>query len=123
MTEDIRVLRNAHRVVSNVTAAEEGINAFTYESSSSERRRSVSTLPGYGSDASQPPTYDDIEEDFDSVPVADGFRFRRTETEFHSDSSVISTSPRISRDGTNSDFDEKIEPISLARVEPALKSV
>ena len=120
-TEDIRALRNAHRVVSNVTAAEEGINAFTYDSESSERRRSVSTLPGYGSDASQPPTYDDLDPDFDSIPVADGFQFRRTETEFRSDSSVISTSPRISRDGTNSDFDEKFEPISLERVEPAVR--
>ncbi|KAL6719879.1 hypothetical protein ACLMJK_001800 [Lecanora helva] len=110
---DIRALRNARRVVSTVAAAEEGRNTFTYDSEGSERRRSVSTLPGYESDGSQPPTYDDVEGGLERIRVADGFRYVPAETEFRSDSSVVSTSPRISRDGTNSDFDEKIDPISL----------
>ena len=90
--EDIRQLRVATRPrrtgTSTIAAAEEGRNTFVYDSDSeagSARRlrsvsgRSVSTLPGYESEATQPPGYatDDI------TP----------------DSSVVSTSPRVSRDG------------------------
>ena len=107
MKDDIRVLRNAHRMVSSlaITDAEEGRAGFHLfeEGGPSQRRsrsiRSVSTLPGYESDVSQPPPYDE--------------RRRDSVTEFTSDSSVVSTSPRISRDGTNSDYDEKIEDITL----------
>jgi len=119
MADDIRALRNAYRVVSNITAAEEGRNAFTYHSEYSERRRSVSTLPGYESEGTEPPTYEDISGSLEGTAVVDGFRYNPAETEFRSDSSVISTSPRISRDGTSSDFDEKFEPISLEATGPA----
>ncbi|KAL9103770.1 MAG: hypothetical protein Q9163_001229 [Psora crenata] len=107
MKDDIRALRNAHRAVSSMTAtaAEEGRAGF-YDSEGEQRPAgiigSVSTMPGYETDGSQPPPYDesrcmggDMEEE--STP----------------DSSVISTSPRISRDGTNSDFEEKIEVLDL----------
>ena len=115
MNDDIRTLRNAHRVVSNITAAEEGRNSAPYESTGSERRRSVSTLPGYESEDGQLPTYDELRGSLETSGGADGLRYTSAEyTEFRSDSSVISTSPRISRDGTNSDFDEKVEPYSLA---------
>ncbi len=118
MTNDIRALRHAHRIVSDITFAEEGRSGPVYESEGSERRRSVSTLPGYESEGSQPPSYDDVS-DIISNAAVDGFTYTSFETEFRSDSSVISTSPRISRDGTNSDFDEKIEPISLEASGPA----
>ena len=116
---NIQALRDAHGSASNMVAAEEGRNAFAYSPEGSERRQSMSTLPGYESEGSQPPTYDDVSGALEGTAVVDGFRYVSAETEFRSDSSVISTSPRISRDGTNSDFDEKIEPISLERVGPA----
>jgi hypothetical protein len=119
MTDDIRVLRNAHRVLNNISAVEEGRHGFAYESEGIERRRSVSTLPGYESEGSQPPSYDDVGGIFEGTTVVDGFQYTTAETEFRSNSSVVSTSPRISRDGTNSDFDEKFEPISLGEAEPA----
>lgn len=120
MSNDIRALRNAHRVVSSITAAEEGRSGLVYESTDSERRRSVSPLPGYESEGSQPPMYDDVRGSLEGQAIVDGFRYTPAEfTEFTSNSSVISTSPRVSRDGTNSDFDEKFEPISLAGGEPA----
>lgn len=119
MTDNIRALRNAHRVVSTITAAEEGRNRFVYDSDGSGRRRSVSTLPGYESEGSQPPNYDDVGGSLEGITVADGFQYTPAETEFRSDSSVISTSPRISRDGTSSDFDEKFEPITLESSVPA----
>ena len=118
MTNDIRALRHAHRIVSDITFAEEGRSGQVYESEGSERRRSVSTLPGYESEGSQPPSYDDVGEVISNAAV-DAFTYTTFETEFRSDSSVISTSPRISRDGTNSDFDEKFEPISLEASVPA----
>ena len=121
LTDNIRALRNANRVVSTVTAAEEGRNGFVYESDGSDRRRSVTTLPGYESEGSQPPTYDEIESSLEGTTVVNGFRYTPGDAEFRSDSSVISTSPRISRDGTNSDFDEKIDPISLDPTRPTAK--
>ena len=119
MKDDIRALRNAHRIVSDITVAEEGRSGLSYEPEGSERRRSVATLPGYESDSSQPPAYDDAGEFLGEVVSVNGFRYTASENEFRSDSSVISTSPRISRDGTNSDLDEKIEPISLGTSTPA----
>lgn len=108
---DIRTLQHAtrphrNRHVSNITAAEEGRNIFFYdsESESSERRRgrgrrqSMNTLPGYESEGTQPPGYTTVIED---TP----------------DSSVVSTSPRISRDGfgalTDSEDGKSIEEFSL----------
>lgn len=119
VADDIRALRNAHRVVSSITAAEEGRNEFAYQAEGSERRRSVSTLPGYESEGSLPPSYDDAGDSFEETTVVSGFRYHAVDAEFTSDSSVISTSPRISRDGTNSEFDEKIEQISLEAGGPA----
>ena len=90
---DIAHLRVATRprphATNSMAAAEEGRNNFVYDSDSevgSARRlrsisgRSVSTLPGYESEGTQPPLYG-------------------TE-DISPDSSVVSTSPRISRDGT-----------------------
>ena len=119
MADDIRALRNAHRVVSSITAAEEGRHDSVYQSESSERRRSVSTLPGYESEGSLPPSYDDAGDSFGDTAVVNQFQYNHVEAEFTSDSSVISTSPRISRDGTNSEFDEKFEQISLEASGPA----
>ena len=101
MKDDIRALC----VVSHMTAtaAEEGRAGFVYDSHGEQRRprsiRSVSTLPGYEAEGSQPPPYE---------PRGSGMS-----EEFTPDSSVVSTSPRISRDGTNSDFEEKIEGLDL----------
>ena len=115
MADDIRALRNAHRVVSSITAAEEGRHGLVYQSEDSERQRSVSTLPVYESEGSLLPSYDDAGDDLGGPSVVNGL----VDAEFTSDSSVISTSPRISRDGTNSDFDEKFEQISLEAGDPA----
>ena len=115
MADDIRALRNAHRVVSSITAAEEGRHGLVYQSEDSARQRSVSTLPVYESEGSMLPSYDDAGDDFGGTTVVNGL----VDAEFTSDSSVISTSPRISRDGTNSDFDEKFEQISLEAGDPA----
>lgn len=112
MKQDIRALRNAHRVVSNITAAEEGHHEFGYEADGSERRRSVATLPGYESEGSQPPSYE-ASRSFESTTLVGSSTFARADIDSNPDSSVVSTSPRISRDGTNSDFDEKIEVLSL----------
>lgn len=99
MNDEIRALRCAHVVVSGISAAEEGRNSYIYEAEASERRRSVVTLPGYESEGTQPPGYDD-----NRISVVDGFRYVLAESVDTPDSSVISTSPRISRDGRDSDF-------------------
>ena len=119
MADDIRALRNAHRVVSSITAAEEGRHDYVYPSEGSERRRSVSSLPGYESEGSLAPGYAVAGQSLETAIVVNGFQYDHVDTEFTSDSSVISTSPRISRDGTNSEFDEKIEQISLEASGPA----
>ena len=90
-----------------------------YEAEGSGRQRSVSTLPGYESDGSPPPSYDDAGNSLEGTTVVNGFQYTTVDAEFTSDSSVISTSPRISRDGTNSEFDEKFEQISLETSSPA----
>ena len=119
MADDIRALRNAHRVVSNITAAEEGRHDFGYGDAGSERRRSASPLPRYESESSLLPSYDDTGDRFEGITVVHGLQYTSVDAEFTSDSSVISTSPRISRDGTNSEFDEKFEQISLEASGPA----
>lgn len=104
MNDDIRALRYAHVLVSGISAAEEGRNDYVYEAEASERRRSVVTLPGYESDVVQPPGYDE-----NRISVVDGFRYVGAESVDTPDSSVISTSPRISRDGRDSDFGKEPE--------------
>ena len=99
MNDQIRALRCAHVVVRGISAAEEGRNNYIYEAEGSGRRRSVVTLPGYESEGTQPPGYDD-----NRINVVDGFRYVLAESVDTPDSSVISTSPRISRDGRDSDF-------------------
>lgn len=111
---DIRVLRNAHRVVSNVGTAEEGRHGYDHDLESSERRQSVSTLPGYESESSQSPLYD-----IENNHVVDGFQYRCRQQEFTPDSSIVSTSPRISRDGANSDVEnEKVDVFNLGEGRP-----
>lgn len=97
MKDDIRALRNAHRVVSSMTgtdsAAEEGHAGYDEVGGSRLRSsRSVSTLPGYESEGAGPPGYT---------------------SEFNSDSSVVSTSPRISL-SSGGEYDEKVEYINLS---------
>lgn len=104
MNDDIRALRYAHVLVSGISAAEEGRNDYVYEAEASERRRSVVTLPGYESDVIQPPGYDE-----NRISVVDGFHYVLAESVDTPDSSVISTSPRISRDGRDSDFGKEPE--------------
>lgn len=103
MENDIRALHRTYCTENNIEAAEEGRNGYIYEvgsSTRSDRRRSVTTLPGYESEATQPPGYDS-----DTVSLTDRFRrYIPAESEDTPDSSVISTSPRISRDGRDSDF-------------------
>ena len=104
MKDEIRTLRNAHRAVGGLSAAEEGRNNYIYEAEASERRRSVVTLPGYESEGTQPPGYDE-----NRTRIVDEFRYTLAESEDTPDSSVISTSPRISRDGRDSDFGKELE--------------
>ena len=113
MKEDIRALRNSHRVVSNITAAEEGRTDFVYDSDGSEARRSRDTLPGYESDATQPPGYEIDPSSCEEPRISDGFRYNPAENEDTPDSSVVSTSPRISRDGRDSEYEKDFEPLAL----------
>ena len=111
--DDIRTLRRANRVISSITAAEEGLNLYEYEAGTSQRSRASSTLPGYESEGTQPPAYDEAGRTFEVSTHTRSSNFTPAENDSDPDSSVVSTSPRISRDGTNSDFDEKIEALSL----------
>ena len=113
MKEDIRALRNSHRVVSNITAAEEGRTDFVYDSDGSEARRSRDTLPGYESDATQPPGYEIDPGSCEEPRISDEFRYNPAENEDTPDSSVVSTSPRISRDGRDSEYEKDFEPLAL----------
>lgn len=112
MKEGIRKLRRTHRQGNSVTAAEEGRNGFLYDSDDS-RHRSRETLPGYESEGTQPPGYDDEGVGCDVLTVADGFRYAPAESDVTPDSSVISTSPRTSRDERDSDFGKDFEPLTL----------
>ena len=112
----ISTLRHAtrphrQRHVNSMAAAEEGRNDFLYdsESESSERRRrrqSMCTLPGYESEGTLPPGYTTVVED---TP----------------DSSIVSTSPRISQDGLGTlmgseiEDGKSIEDFSLNAINPA----
>lgn len=105
MKDEIRELCLAYREENNVVAAEEGRNHYVHEMDSrSERRRSMTTLPGYESEGTQPPGYES-----DAVSVSDRFSlYAPVDSEDTPDSSVISTSPRISRDGRDSDFEKEV---------------
>lgn len=105
MKDEIRALCRAYREENNVVAAEEGRNHYMHEiDNRSERRRSMTTLPGYESEATQPPGYES-----DAVSVSDRFSlYAPVDSEDTPDSSVISTSPRISRDGRDSDFEKEV---------------
>ena len=122
MKEDIRALRNSRRVVSNIAAAEEGRADFVYDSDggSSEARRSRDTLPGYESDGTQPPGYETDGASCESSSASNRFRYVPAESEDTPDSSVVSTSPRISRDGRDSDYEKDFEPLALD-ARPALR--
>lgn len=111
MKEDIRKLTNAHRIGNNISAAEQGRSIYMYDSDSSGRR-SRETLPGYESEGTQPPSYDrDVIVGVSRV--ANGFRYI-PDQETTPDSSVISTSPRTSRDDRSSIYEKDIEPLSLS---------
>lgn len=109
MKDEISAIVSADGFEYDVSAAEEGRNRYIYDPGPSrvafERRRSVATLPGYESEGTQPPGYEESR-----MRTVDGFRYRPTiESEDTPDSSVISTSPRISRDGRDSDFEKEPE--------------
>lgn len=105
MKDEIRALCHAYREENNVIAAEEGRTHYIYDiDNRSERRRSMTTLPGYESEGTQPPGYES-----DAVSVSDRFLlYTPVDSEDTPDSSVISTSPRISRDGRDSDFEKEV---------------
>ncbi|KAL8765245.1 MAG: hypothetical protein Q9209_007638, partial [Squamulea sp. 1 TL-2023] len=111
MKENIRKLRNQHRTENNISAAEMGRSIYVYDSDDS-RRRSRETLPGYESEGTEPPSYE-VDADRDIKRVADGFRYTLADREDTPDSSVISTSPRTSRDDRDSDFGKDFEPLTL----------
>ena len=113
MKEDIRALRDSRHGVSNISAAEEGRAELVYVSARSEARRSRDTLPGYESDATQPPGYETDRVSCEGPNVSNGFRYVLAESEDTPDSSVVSTSPRISRDGRDSDYEKDFEPLAL----------
>lgn len=114
MKDNIRAVRNAHRVESHVIAAEEGRTDFIYGTDNrSERRRSRDTLPGYESEGTQPPSYDYTTTSCQEMSVRDGFLYTPAGSEDTPDSSVISTSPRTSRDGRDSDYGKDFEPLAL----------
>ncbi|KAL8782945.1 MAG: hypothetical protein Q9213_005001 [Squamulea squamosa] len=111
MKENIRKLRKQHKTENNISAAEMGRSIYVYDSDDS-RRRSRETLPGYESEGTQPPCYE-VDADREIGRVADGFRYNPADREDTPDSSVISTSPRTSRDDRDSDFGKEFEPLTL----------
>ncbi|KAL8728202.1 MAG: hypothetical protein Q9166_005550 [cf. Caloplaca sp. 2 TL-2023] len=111
MKEDLRKLRNQHRIDNSISAAEQGRSIYVYDGDDS-RRRSRETLPGYESEGTQPPSYD-IDGEGEVGRVANGFRYIPADLENTPDSSVISTSPRTSRDDRDSDFGKDFEPLTL----------
>ncbi|KAI4110074.1 MAG: hypothetical protein L6R37_000207 [Teloschistes peruensis] len=119
MKKDIRKLRNVHRAENRMDAAERGRSIYMYDSDDS-RRRSRETLPGYESDGTQPPSYEHgvaYQHGVDGVVtrLADGFRYIPADREDTPESSVISTSPRTSRDDRDSDFGKDFEPLNLGK--------
>ncbi|KAL8837253.1 MAG: hypothetical protein Q9176_005787 [Flavoplaca citrina] len=111
MEADIRKLRNHQSTENNISAAEQGRSIYMYDSDDA-RQRSRETLPGYESDGTQPPSYD-TGTDGEMSRVANGFRYIPADREDTPDSSVISTSPRTSRDDRDSDFGKDFEPLTL----------
>ncbi|KAL8698522.1 MAG: hypothetical protein Q9224_001815 [Gallowayella concinna] len=113
MKEDIRKLKNRHRTEGNISAAEQGRSIYLYDSDES-RHRSRETLPGYESEGTQPPSYES-DADRERRRVANGIRYISADHEDTPDSSVISTSPRTSRDDRDSDFGKDFEPLILGQ--------
>ncbi|KAL8727317.1 MAG: hypothetical protein Q9181_005749 [Wetmoreana brouardii] len=111
MKEDIRKIRDRHRAENYMDAAERGRSVYAYDSDDS-RRRSRETLPGYESEGTQPPSYD-VDVNGSVTRVADGFRYIPADREDSPESSVISTSPRTSRDDRDSEFGKDFEPLNL----------
>lgn len=100
MHTGIAELRSAHAIVSDLVRAEEGRGVHIPELDGRERRRGRrrgSSLPGYESEESGPPAYDDDKVFVvDRVAFLDGFHYSRAGVEDTPDSSVIETSPRMS---------------------------
>ncbi|KAL8901274.1 MAG: hypothetical protein Q9192_000635 [Flavoplaca navasiana] len=111
MEADIWKLRNHQSTENNISAAEQGRSIYMYDSDDA-RQRSRETLPGYESDGTQPPSYD-TGTGGEMSRVANGFRYIPADREDTPDSSVISTSPRTSRDDRDSDFGKDFEPLTL----------
>ncbi|KAL8940638.1 MAG: hypothetical protein Q9216_002717 [Gyalolechia sp. 2 TL-2023] len=109
--EDIRKIISTRRVENNINAAEQGQSIYVYDSDDF-RRRSRETLPGYESEGTQPPSYD-MDAGGEITRVANGFRYIPADREYSPDSSVISTSPRTSRDDRSSIYEKDIEPLNL----------
>ena len=106
MKDEIRTLRQPYGGESSIQAAEEGRSDFEDLDGRFDRRRSIATtLPGYESEGTLPPAYDS-----EVVSVVDGFRYTPSDSANTPDSSVISTSPRISRDGRDSEFGKESIP-------------
>lgn len=107
MYTGIAELRDAHTIVSDLVRAEEGRGVHVSERGGRERRRGRrrgSSLPGYESEESGPPAYDDDKVFVvDGVALVDGFQYSLVAVEDTPDSSVIETSPRISMELARSD--------------------
>ncbi|KAI4121303.1 MAG: hypothetical protein LQ347_006898 [Umbilicaria vellea] len=107
MYTGIAELRDAHTMVSDLVRAEEGRGVQVSELAGRERRRGRrrdSSLPGYESEESGPPAYDDDKVFVvDGVAFVDGFHYSRVGVEDTPDSSVIETSPRISMEWARSE--------------------
>ena len=100
MHTGIAELRDAHIIVNDlIRAEEEGRGLHISELDGRERRgarRRGDSLPGYESDESGPPAYDDKIFVIDGVAFVDGFQYMPDGIENTPDSSVVETSPRIS---------------------------
>ena len=106
----IAELRDAHSIVSDLVRAEEGRGLHLSELDGRESRRGRrrgSSLPGYESEESGPPAYDDKVFVFDGVAFVDGFHYLPAGIEDTPDSSVIETSPRISMELARSESEKE----------------
>ncbi|KAL8651471.1 MAG: hypothetical protein Q9226_004697 [Calogaya cf. arnoldii] len=111
MKAEIEELRHNHGTENNISAAEQGRSIYMYDSDDA-RQRSRETLPAYESECTQPPSYD-MDVNTSVKRDADGFFYIPADREDTPDSSVISTSPRTSRDDRDSDFGKDFEPLTL----------
>lgn len=107
MYTGIAELCDAHSIVSDLVRAEERRGVHVSELDGRERRRGRrrgSSLPGYESEESAPPAYDDDKVFVvDGVAFVDGFQYSLVGVEDTPDSSVIETSPRISMEMARSE--------------------